>query len=107
VNYDIVQPAGTLIHIQNSAGEDILTFAPTRQYQSITFSSPTLTNGETYTLYSGGSSTGTALNGLYQGGAYTPGTEVTTLTVSSLVTWSGAAGMGPGGGGPGGRGGRP
>ena len=107
VNYDSVQPAGTLLHIQNSAGEDILTFAPTRQYQSITFSSPTLTNGETYTLYSGGSSTGTALNGLYQGGAYTPGTEVTTLTVSSLVTWSGAAGMGPGGGGPGGRGGRP
>ena len=107
VNYDSVQPAGTLIHIQNSAGEDILTFAPTRQYQSITFSSPALTNGETYTLYSGGSSTGTALNGQYQGGAYAPGSEVTTLTVSGLVTWSGAAGMGPGGGGPGGRGGRP
>ncbi|WP_374687699.1 carbohydrate-binding domain-containing protein [Promineifilum sp.] len=80
------QSAGTLIHIQNSAGEDVLTFAPGKEYQSVAFSSAALVTGETYTVYTGGSSTGTATDGLYQGGSYTPGTEVASFTVSSTVT---------------------
>ncbi len=107
VNYDSVQAAGTLIHLQNSAGEDLLTFAPTKSYQSVTFSSPELTGGETYAVFAGGSSNGTAVNGWYQGGTYTPGSQYTTLTLAGLVTRSGTTGMGPGGGGPGGHGIRP
>ena len=90
------QPAGTLIHIQNSAGEDVLTFAPANDYQSVAFSSPQLVNGETYTVYTGGSSTGAVTDGLYQGGTYTPGTQFTTFTVSSVVTTAGMGGRGPG-----------
>jgi hypothetical protein len=94
------QPAGTLFHIQNSAGKDILTFAPTKSYQSVAFSSPKLVNGETYTIYLGGSSTGTATDGLYQGGTYTPGTQSESFTISSVVTQVGSGGQGgPGGGG--------
>jgi hypothetical protein len=88
------QPAGTLIHVQNSAGQDILTFAPTHDYQSVAFSSPQLVNGETYTVFVGGSSTGTATDGLYQGGTYTPGIQLATFTVSSAVTLVGTGGMG-------------
>jgi len=94
------QPAGTLFHIQNSAGEDILTFAPSKDYQSIAFSSPKLVTGETYTISVGGSSTGTVTDGLYQGGTYSSGTEFETFTVSSVVTTVGTGGRG-GPGGPG------
>ena len=61
INLSCTTAAGTLIHIQNSAGEDILTFAPTKHYQSIAFSSPELVNGETYTISYGGSSSGSLL----------------------------------------------
>lgn len=88
------QPAGTLVHIQNSAGEDILTFAPTKEYQSIAFSSGDLVDGETYTIYTGGGSTGTVTDGLVQGGTYTPGTEYTSFTVSGVITTVGSGGGG-------------
>lgn len=91
LNYSATQAAGTLIHIQDSAGNAILTFAPTKDYQSLAFSSPALVTGETYTVYSGGSSSGTVTDGLVEGGVYTPGTEYTTFTVESVVTQVGAA----------------
>lgn len=90
------QPAGTLVRIQNSAGEDVLTFAPTREYQSVAISSPKLVSGESYTIFLGGSSTGTATDGLYQDGSYTPGTQYESFTVSSVVTQVGSGGRGPG-----------
>jgi hypothetical protein len=87
-----LQP-GTLIHLQNSAGKDIFTFAPTRIYQSFTFSSPELEDGETYTVYYGGNSTGTLTDGLYQNGEYSDGVEYTELTISSIVTNIGGGGF--------------
>jgi len=92
------QPAGTLVHIQNSAGEDVLTFAPTKAYQSLAFSSAKLLKGATYTVYTGGKSTGTLKDGLYQGGAYTGGTQAASFTVSGTVTTVGSGGRGGGGG---------
>lgn len=90
------QPAGTIFHLQNSAGEEILTFAPSKQYQSVAFSSPNLVTGETYTIVLGGSSTGTVTDGLYQGGSYTAGTPYQSFTVSGVVTQVGTGGRGPG-----------
>jgi len=90
--FNSTQPAGSLVHIQNSAGEDILTFAPAKEYQSIAFSSPALTNGATYTIYTGGSSTGEAVDGLIQNGTYTPGTQYMEFTVSGTVTTVGSGG---------------
>lgn len=91
INFDTVLQAGTMFHIQDSAGNDILTFSPSKNYQSVVFSSPALTNGETYTIYTGGSSTATSISGLYDGG-YTPGNEYTSLTLSSVVTRLGSGG---------------
>jgi len=85
-------PGGTLIHIQNSAGKNILTFAPSKDFQSLAFSSPELTRGETYTIYAGGSATGTATHGLYADGAYTPGAEFATFTISQPITVIGTGG---------------
>lgn len=86
------QAAGTLVHIQNSAGEEVLTFAPDRAYQSIVVSSPELLMGGSYTIYLGGSSTGTVSDGLYTGGTYTPGSVYTSFTINSVVTIIGGGG---------------
>jgi hypothetical protein len=92
------QAAGTIVHLETEDGEDILTFVPTKAYQSIVLSSPKLNNGSTYVVYSGGSSTGTVTDGLYSGGTYTAGTQVASFTISSMVT-GGGGGRGGGGGG--------
>ncbi len=91
VNLNSTVRARTLVHIQDSAGNDVLTFAPSKQYQSIALSSPQLAKGATYSLYLGGNSTGTANDGLYQGGNYTPGTEYASFTISGMVTRLGSS----------------
>jgi len=88
VNLRSVQSAGTLVHLQTSQGNEIVTFAPAKAYQSIVFSSPALAKSYTYDLYLGGSDTGTATNGLYSDGTYTPGSKYVSLTLSSVVTTS-------------------
>jgi hypothetical protein len=106
--FESPQVAGTMVHIETKDGQEILTFVPTKAYQSVVLSSPDLENGSTYLVYSGGSSTGTATDGLYSGGTYTAGTEVTSFTISSMVTGAGSGGFpsGPGGNMPGPGGGR-
>ena len=108
-NYESVQSAGTILHIGSQDGENIITLVPTKEYQSILFSSPDLANGVTYNLYSGGSQSGSEVDGLYVDGSYSGGSVVTSFTISSIVTREGAASnmmMGGGGGGrPGGGGG--
>jgi hypothetical protein len=78
--------ASTLFHIQNSANTDIVTFQPIRNYYSIVFSSNALINGGTYSIYTGGSCSGTVSNGLYSGGVYSGGTLKKTFTINSIVT---------------------
>jgi len=97
-------PASTLIHLQTTSGQDLLTYAPAKEYQSVLISSPELEIGESYSLFTGGSSSGEIENNLYLNGTYQPGTELTQLTVESIVTTYGTN-AGPGGGGfPGGGG---
>lgn len=67
-------------------------FSPTKEYESVAFSSSELTNGLTYEVYLGGISTGTVNDGLYQGGTYTSGTEVASFTTSGTVTSVGRMG---------------
>lgn len=81
-----------MVHVETKAGENILTFVPAKTYQSVVFSLPELASGTGYIVYSGGSSTGTATDGLYSGGTYTPGTVVTNFTISAIVTNAGSAG---------------
>jgi hypothetical protein len=78
--------ANTLFHIEDSEGNDIVTFAPVRSYYSILFSSDKLSKGTTYNVYTGGASTGTKINGLYTGGTYSGGTLNTSFSISNSVT---------------------
>ena len=94
VNLTSTLPAGTLFQVVNSAGETILAFAPSKPYQSVTFSSPALVQGETYTIYLGGTATGTVVDGLYQAGSYSGGSQYASFTVASAVTQLGGGGGG-------------
>lgn len=82
INFDATQAAGTLVHIQSEDGPTILTFAPSKAFQSIAFSSAELTEGTTYQVYLGGSATGTGTDGLYQDATYTGGATYTEFTIS-------------------------
>jgi len=98
INLTSSQTANTMVHIETEDGEEILTFVPTKAYQSVVLCSPKLKNGLTYIVYCGGSSTGTVNDGLYSGGTYTAGTQITSFTISSIVTSIGSSGGGfPGG----------
>lgn len=100
-----VQKAGTLVHLQDSEGNHIMTFAPAKDYQTVVISSPDLKKGGSYTLYSGGSSTGSEVDGYYADGAYEGGTKVIDFEVSDSITWLNESGVTTGGGGMGGPGG--
>jgi len=88
ITYSSWKTAGTLVHIETNATphENVLTFAPSKQYRSVVFSSPALLQGVSYDLYRGGSCTGTPTDGLYEGGTYTPGTRTNTFTTNNIVT---------------------
>jgi hypothetical protein len=115
MTYTKTQQAGALVHLEDSAGNTIITFAPAKNYQSVFVSSPTLKQDASYTLSSGGSSTGTAMKGLYEGGTYQGGTKVVDFKTATLITWLSETGVteartgmmgGPGGGRQGGGGGQ-
>ncbi|MCU4162628.1 carbohydrate-binding domain-containing protein [Carboxylicivirga caseinilyticus] len=78
--------AGSLIHLEDSNGNDLFTFAPERNYYSIIFSSDELSTGTTYKLYTGGSYSGDENDGLYTNGSYTSGSLRKTFTISSTIS---------------------
>jgi hypothetical protein len=86
MTFSTARPAGTLIHIESASGESLLSFTPRRLYQSLAFSSDKLKTGTTYNVYTGGTATGTAADGLVAAGSYAPGTLLTSFTVSGMVT---------------------
>ncbi len=86
LNFPSPLPAGTMIHIQTSEGDALLTYAPQKVFQSIAFSSPSLEQGASLEVYDGGSSTGTVISSLYQDGTYTPGEEIAAFSISNVVT---------------------
>ncbi len=54
IYYTAIQKAGTLATLNDSSGNSIVAFAPSKDYQTIVISTPKLEQGKTYTLISGG-----------------------------------------------------
>lgn len=89
--------ANTLLHIEGEDGT-VLTFEAPEAYAGMVFSSPDLAVGKSYTIYEGGTVTGSSnLNGLHSGGTYADGTKGETITLDNMVTINGGStGMGGG-----------
>ncbi len=98
-SFSQVQSSGTITALLDEKGQEIVAFAPSKQYQSIIISLPGLEEGKNYTISSGGKSKAESEDGLYQIGEYEGGTDVTTITISGAVSGN-AGGQGgfPGGG---------
>ena len=86
VNFSSVQSAGDLFHIEASNGASLVTFEPSKGYQSLLFSSANLSTGASYSVYLGGTTVGENENGLYQKDDYTDGTQYTDFTISKTIT---------------------
>ncbi len=105
ITLDNYQNADTLVTLCDENGDEILSYAPSKQFNSVILSSDALESGKTYQVYLGGSSTASQENGLYETGSYQKnGTESGSVTLEDSVSFIGTAqSMGMGGGMMGGR----
>lgn len=85
INYSQIQSAGTIANISDESGNSLVTFAPSKDYQTLLISTPDIELNSIYQLYTGGSSTETDAYGLSVNGTYTNGTKLTDFTVSKSV----------------------
>lgn len=86
IRFSSILAPGTVINIQDASGVSLLTYKVTKYAYSFIASVPALAAATTYNVYTGGSTTGTSLNGYYSDGVYTPGTKRGSFTVSGKVT---------------------
>lgn len=93
MNFSTTQKAGTLVSLKDSKGNTITTVAPKKDYQTVVISSPEIKKGSEYTIYSGGTSTGSAADGLYTGRESKDGTKIVTFTAASIATWVNESGV--------------
>jgi len=75
----------SMVSILDASGNTILSFTPSKTYQSVVISTPELVIGSSYSVYYGGNNSGSESNGLYTDGIATSGTELTNFTLSSSV----------------------
>lgn len=80
------QQAQTLINISTRTGESILSYLPTKNYQSIVISAPELELGAEYVISTDGSCNGDAQYGYFGNGTYSRGTEVLSITLDNILT---------------------
>lgn len=93
MNFPTVQQAGTIVTLKDGSNKTIATFAPVKPFQTVVISSPELKKDGSYTLYTGGTSTGTVADGFYSGGDNQGGTKVVSFTVSNVITWLNESGV--------------
>lgn len=93
-------PTGETLYRIEQNGSNVLTFMPPKTASTLLFSSPNLTIGEDYTIYTGGEITGEpSFYNYYADGTYSNGTENSTFSMSSMLTTiGGSTGMGGKGG---------
>ena len=104
-NLSQTQAAGDLLRVEDTDGNEVLTYRSSKQYQNIVFSSPVLEKGKEYRILLGGSyEGGSETDGVLQSGSYSGGTLAETFTVQETTTMIGAQQRGMGGGFGGGRG---
>ena len=87
-------PAGTVVQIADSSGNVVAAFVTTKATASLVFSSAAISDGEEYTVYTGGTATVSA--GIGEG-SLDGATEQGTVTAGEYTA---AQGPGGGGGGP-------
>lgn len=100
------QAAGTVVNLSAQDGQSIVTFVPTKEFQTLLISGPDLKEGDTVVLSTGGTDT-VDENGFAAGGSWSGGEKLGEITMDkvtrvsqdgSAVTGGGMMGRGGGGG---------
>lgn len=87
MTYSTTQPAGTMLHLEDSKGNNILSFKPAKSYSSVVMSTPQIEQNQSYKLYAGGSVSGDAQDGLNVDGTYTGGSLVVEFKTGDVQTY--------------------
>lgn len=87
MTYSNSQKANTIVRLEDSDGKEIITLAPTKDFQSVVISSPKLEKGKKYNLYTGGTSSQSAVDGLYKEGSYNKAGDGVTFSISDSITY--------------------
>ena len=77
--------SNSMVSILDASGNTILSFTPSKTYQSVVISTPELVIESNYSVYYGGSNSGSESDGLYTDGSASGGTELINFTLSSSV----------------------
>lgn len=101
--FDSAYDGGTLVTLSDDSGNEIISFAPQKNFDNVIISSSDIKTGVTYTFYIGGSSSASENHGLYENGGYNnDGTESGSFTAESIISFVGTQSMMGGGFGHGG-----
>ena len=102
VTLDDYQEGGTLFTLTSDDGTELISYAPSKKYNSIIISTDGIATGKSYTVSTGGTSSTEQKNGLYEIGGYqNDGTQIGSVTQEESVCFIGTV-RGMGGGMPGG-----
>ena len=82
--FDSNLSAGTSVALKDSSGKEIIAFTSAKSFNNIVISSPDISDGETYTFYTGGKCSSTSDDHLCSG--YSGGSEAGSFTVSSVLS---------------------
>ncbi|MGN0143465.1 MAG: carbohydrate-binding domain-containing protein, partial [Clostridium sp.] len=94
--------ADTVVRIEDENGNELMTFAPAKSFGSLVVSSPEITFGTSFKVYTGGTCNGDSRDGIFENSTYENGKEIGSGTVEGSVTSINEEGVSAGGmGGPG------
>lgn len=82
---------GTLLRIVSEAGEEVLSFSPAKEYETLVLSSPDLEEA-TYRVTVGGRSSAVSRDGLYGEGDVEGAEDIGSFSVTGIVTQVGRSG---------------
>ncbi|MFN8617780.1 MAG: carbohydrate-binding domain-containing protein [Dehalococcoidia bacterium] len=82
IRFAAAQKAGTLVSIRDAEGKTLLTFAPTKAFQSLVFADSALARGATYSVFIGGTASGADAAGVYDASSFTPAGAATMTVVA-------------------------
>lgn len=71
-----------LVSIRDAEGKTLLTFAPTKAFQSLVFADSALARGATYSVFIGGTASGADAAGVYDASSFAPAGAATMTVVA-------------------------
>ncbi|MGN1195655.1 MAG: carbohydrate-binding domain-containing protein, partial [Acutalibacteraceae bacterium] len=80
VNINCSVSGNTIFTVLSENDDELICFVSPKKFSSVVFASDSLSNNQKVSVYTGGTHSGTASNGIYEAGSYTKGTLLGQFT---------------------------